>query len=496
MIPGLRWARSIPILASPSFVLLLMTSVASAQATAPSESDDAEHPESTLPDGDAAPDAIPRPRNYHVAPRSFGTRVESEPPPYVRTLSDTEFEALRAVDWLDVGLDFRSRFEYHENDFTRPVDARDFPVLVRTRAYLGLRRVIDPLQFAVEIEDARRYNGSFPLDDKDVNVVEPIQLFGELYFDRAFGVDLPLSVRLGRMAFEQVDRRLVARNGWRNTTNTFQGARVVIGRQSSPVQIDAFALQPLERRLYQLDRPQSGQWFFGVVTNIRLWSPHVTFQPYYFSVRQLPREGATEREIHSPALRAYGLIGDTGLDYDASGVVQFGENQGLAHQAFGFTGELGYTARPLWNMRLSATYAHATGDRDPDDQTSGRLDRMFGFARPFSNNIYFSWENLRAAKARIEIEPHSVLRADAGYGAYWLDSPTDRWNAPSLRDPTGASGRFLGHELDVRLSARILPQVNLSAGYAFFASGEFPINQGRARSTHFTYLELIVRAFS
>jgi hypothetical protein len=452
----------------------------------------AEHAQAANPPGHDAGDP---PRNYHVEPRSYGTRVESEPPPYVRTLSDTGVEALRSMNWLDVGLDFRARLEHHENDFARPSDARDSPLLVRTRAYLGLRDVIDPLRFAVEIEDARRFHGKFPLDDKDVNVVEPIQLLGELYFNRAFGEDLPLSVRLGRMAFEQVDRRLVARNNWRNTTNTFQGARAVVGRQRGPVQIDAFALQPLERRLYELDRTQRGQLFFGVVVNIRLWSPHVSLQPYYFSVKQLPREGATEREIHSSALRAHGLIGDTGFDYDADGSMQFGENKDLTHRAFGFAGELGYTVRSLWSMRISAAYAHATGDKDPGDLRSGRFDRMFGFARPFSNNLYFSWENLRAARTRIEIKPHPILRADAGYGAYWLDSATDRWNAPSLRDPTGSSGRFLGHELDVQLRAQLLSRIDLSAGYAFFASGEFPVNLGRARSTHFTYLELLVRAF-
>ena len=218
-------------------------------------------------------------------------------------------------------------------------------------------------------------------------------------------------------------------------------------------------------------------------------------EPYYFVSKQLAREGVAEREIHSPALRVHGLVGDTGCDYDAHGVVQLGQNQGLVHRAFGFTGELGYTMEALWNLRISGSYGHATGDRDHDDARSGRLDRMFGFARPFSNNLYVQWENLRAVKARIEVEPHRRLRAGAGAGAYWLDSPTDRWNAPGLRDPTGQSGRFLGHELDLQLRGRLLSRLDLNAGYAFFLSGEFPRSSGRAASTHFAYLELLVRAF-
>jgi hypothetical protein len=40
-----------------------------------------------------------------------GYRVEPAPdlPVYVRNLSKTQFEQFRDVEWLDVGLDFRSR---------------------------------------------------------------------------------------------------------------------------------------------------------------------------------------------------------------------------------------------------------------------------------------------------------------------------------------------------------------------------------------------------
>jgi len=56
--------------------------------------------------------------------KSKGYRVEPlpEPPACVRNLSRTQFERFRAIDWLDVGLDFRTRYEYRENDLRPWID--------------------------------------------------------------------------------------------------------------------------------------------------------------------------------------------------------------------------------------------------------------------------------------------------------------------------------------------------------------------------------------
>jgi hypothetical protein len=296
------------------------------------------------------------------------------------------------------------------------------------------------------------------------------------------------------MAFEQVDRRLIARNNWRNTTNTFQGARAVIGSPQGPAQLDAFALQPLQRLEYTLDEVISDQWFVGAVATIRRWSQVATFQPYYLLLRQAAAVPEQRRAIHSPALRGYGVVPDTNLDFDLHVMVQRGTHLGRAHRAWGLVAELGYTLDAPRKRRLSANYSHATGER-PGDTQHERFERMFGFARPFSNNLYFTWENLRAIKTRIELGVASWLDVDFGASAYWLDSATDRWRSPGLIDPTGASGRLLGHEADIQARVKPHRQIDLNSGYALFLPGEFPERFGRGAHTHFLYLELLLRAF-
>jgi hypothetical protein len=434
------------------------------------------------------------PKTHHVEPRSYGTRREPEPPPYTRRLSESDVDALKSIDWLIFGFDLRYRFEYRRNDFNRTVEALDLPMLWRTRAFVGLVEVLDPLRATVEVEDARQHNSQFPRDHRDTNAVEPIQLYGELYLRDLLGDAQPLSVRAGRMAMEQIDRRLIGRNGWRNTTNTFQGLRTVLGQSSEIWQLDLFGLRPLERLLYELDRPASGHWLFGAVGTWRGWSPGLVLEPYYLRRMQFARDGILPSDVQAAALRGYGVPEEDGFDYDVDVVYQFGVYDDLPHRALGFTVEGGYLAPHPWKPRFGLSYGHGSGDRDPDDGTNQRLDRMFGFARPFSNNIYFQWENFRTPKARLEFSPLEPLRVDLGYGAFWLDSPTDRWHAPGLRDPSGASGRFIGQELDCHVRIQPMSRVDLNLGYVAFRPGEFPRNLGREKTSHFAYVEVMARA--
>lgn len=426
--------------------------------------------------------------------RGYGTKRESEPPRYVHTLSDTGIAALRGVDWLDFGADFRFRFELRDNDFRRDREALDLPILLRTRAYLGLRELVDPLRFAVEIEDARIANTLFEETDRDVNTVEPIQLYGELYFRDLLGRGTPVVVRGGRVAFELLDRRLVARNEWRNTTNTFQGVQLSLGERRSEVQAELFALQPLDRAMHELDAPHPGQWFFGAVGALRSWSELFTLEPYAMRLRQERTADDAPRDVQHLGLRSFGVVGDTGLDFDAHLAGQLGVVDGRDHAAAGMVLEGGYTLPHRTKTRLSAQYGYGSGDASPGDRRSGRFDRFYGFARPWSNDDYMQWENLHSAKLRVEMWPAKWLQADAGLNAYWLASATDRWNAAGLRDEAGESGSFIGHELDARVILRPASRVALNLGYAYFRAGEFTRNAGRAGSSNFGYAELSLSA--
>ncbi|MGV3519352.1 MAG: alginate export family protein [Luteitalea sp.] len=433
-----------------------------------------------------------------VEPRGYGLRPEAEPPRYVRPARRTGLPGIEDLDWLDLGVEFRTRVEHHDNDYRRRVPAVDDLLLLRTRLYVGIRQRLDPFRFVVELTDSRRLGGQFAPDDRDVNVTEPIQAYAELHFARGAGAGRPVSVKVGRHAFETLDRRLIARNEWRNTTNTFDGVRATVGRPTGAWQVDLLALKPVRRLLSGLDQPDRAQWLTGAIVDARRWSRVATLQPYYLRLSQDGARAATglSRDIHTVGVRAYGVAGRTGLDWDVDLAAQRGDDGPRSHRATAAVVEGGYSTAQAWRPRVSVNHTYASGDRNPFDQASERFERLFGFARPFSASDYLQWENLRASKLRIELTPSAVLRVDAGLSGYWLASATDRWNVAGLRDLSGQSGTFMGHEFDVRVRFPIGTRLGVNLGYARFQPGAFTAaTSGRTNASHIPYAEVTLHPF-
>jgi hypothetical protein len=460
------------------------------EAAAPEAPAEAALPAETPP----LPARLPA-RNYYIEPRSYGTRREPEPPRYVRSLDETGIRGWERYPWMDLGLDYRTRYEYRDDDLRRPIGVVDQPILPRTRFYLGVNEIIDPFRFAVEIEDARRYNSVFPRDIRDVNQMAFVQAYGELHFANALGINRPARLQAGRLAFEYLDRRLIARNDWRNTTGNFQGYRLLLGQESNDWNLDVLALHPVLLSMSGPDRPDASRRFYGVIGNWRRWSEIVTLQPYHLVLEQRPGEDRARRRIHTTGLRGYGILGRTGYDYDLNLALQFGRDGHRTHRALGLASEVGYVWNHPWSPRVSAFFGYGSGDRDPDDDRSERFDALFGFRRPWSANDYFGWDNIISSKLRLEVRPLRDLRLELGYGPFWVASATDSWRDAGRRDPTGRSGTFVGHEFDLRARYPLNSRVDLTIGYAYFFPGAFTRNTGRGDRTHFFYAETIVRAF-
>lgn len=459
-------------------------------------------------------------KDYYVKTRGYYAVPGSDPPDYVRNLSKTSLEQFRDVTWLDVGLDFRVRYEYRENDYRPTVPNTkyraepDNALLMRTRAYVGVKDILDPFRFAVEFQDSRSYNSLYEKTNLDVNEFELIQAYGEFYFDNALGYNRPLSVRAGRMHFELLDKRLFSNNPFRNTTNNFDGLRVRFGKKQNNWDLDTFALQPVERLKYKFDRGDEDTWIYGGVLSIRQWSEYLTIQPYFLGRRQngdIANSVVANRKpdinIYAPGLRVYGFLG--GFDFDTNINKQFGRSGALSgtqqtlqkHDALGYSLELGYSFDYDLKPRVSLFYGYGTGDKNPNDNINQRFDIFYGFNQPWSRNDYFSWDNIRSPKARLEFTPYKDVRIDTSYNAFWLESKTDAWSRANLRDSTGQSGSFLGQEFNIRLKHKFNSYMDWSVSYARFTPGEFTRSQARANGpfttepTNFFYFEISLNIF-
>lgn len=439
--------------------------------------------------------------SFYQAPKSYSTTRDPDLPKYARHANATGLNTLKDAAWLDLGLDYRFRYEYRDDDIRRDQSGLDQPMLHRTRVYLAVHDLFDPFRVAVEIQDSRRYNGNYPRDTRDVNEFEIIRLYGELYFKSALGYDSlgnarPLSLRYGIHNFEFLDRRLLSNNQWRNTANTFQGFHGSLGQECNDWQIDLLAVQPLNRSKYEWDRPVEQQWMYGVIGHWRRWSEVVTLEPYYLALNQSAHGKVAERLVHSPGLRGYGVIPGTAFDFDFDLVYQTGRSGSKDMQAYGGTFEMGYTFDQPWKPRLSGFYGYATGDQNPKDSQDNRFERFFGFSRPWSANDYINFENVSTPKLRLELTPSKKWRLDLGYGWYWLASDQDRFSpANNAQDKSGKSGHFVGHEFDMRARWQVNSKVEAILGYAHFTPGDFIRNTIRPNRTDFAYLEISLNAF-
>jgi hypothetical protein len=455
----------------------------------------------------------PERQSYYIEAGSYGTKRETDPPSYVRELGKTGIKGVGQVNWLDVGLDYRTRGEIRHNDLRRAEITTDYPLLLRSRAYVGVKSIIDPFRFVIEFEDAHRVNGKFEPDNRDFNRAELIQAYAELHFKEALGKDdlgnpRSIFIRFGRQAFEFTDRRLIGLNLWRNTTNNFLGVRTTLGQEKNDWQLDLLALRPINRLIDEFDEADQNRDFWAAIGHWRKWSDLLTIEPYYLGLKQRPATTNSNRErlIHSPGIRFYGWFNDKHINYDFTYTQQFGEDNGLTHQAYAVTAEVGYKFQELKSKpRISLFYGYVSGDKDPNDNVNNRFERFFGFARPWSSDDYVIPENIITPKLKFEFEPVKGVKFDGGYSFYWLASATDRFNnllaGSNNRDVTGNSGTFLGHGLDARVRFKPVKFVDANIGYTHYTNGEFVKNRQKATlgenasSSDFFYIELTFNAF-
>jgi hypothetical protein len=419
-----------------------------------------------------------------------GTRVDTEPPGYVRTLDQYGGPGLEKMDWLEFGLINVTRFEHRDDDYRRSELQDDDQFLMRSQAYVGVRKILDPFRFGIELQDSRQWNSEYPETNRDVDQADFLQAFGELYFEDALGQGYPVQFRFGRMTLDYVDRRLVARNAWRNAISGFDGFRLRLGQPSADWQFDFFAVQPVAVRMHQPNHPDEEQWFYGWVGAWRRWARLITLEPYYFILdADMKGREKPDREIHTMGLHGFGPIGRTGFDYDFDTAFQFGQDGRRDQRAFACFGELGYTFQHTWKPRLSFSTAYATGDRTLDDSVGERFDRLFQTSHAYSMSDFFSWQNVISPKLRLEFQPLERLDVDIAYGAYWLASDSDAWVVPNRQDEKGVSADWVGQELELRLRYQINPRLEIELGYSHFLPGPFVRNTGPADDSDFFYVQ-------
>ncbi len=427
--------------------------------------------------------------------RASGTGNDSLPPDYVIQASEYAKwfgeENADAWEWLDIGMEQRSRYEKRDDFFIANQESSDH-FLMRNRAYIGIREILDPVRFAFEFQDSRVMGADFPFNNNNINENELTQAILEFYFKDAFGPGEPLSIRTGRMNFDIIDRRLFGRQGFRNSTNSYDGIRIRAGDESTKNEFNLFAVRPVERLLRQPDRPDEERWLLALTGAFRGLNPNLTLEPYYFMFDE-DRKGLNQfdRELHTFGLHAYGLIGDSGFDYDLNFMWQTGKSRRQNHRALAAHAEAGYTFKHEFKPRLAFFADYASGDRNPNDRTNERFDRLFGNSHSaYGYSDSFILENFIQAAMRLTLQPTEKLRIEGFFRNYWLASDSDSWGQTGRRDRTGRSGDFIGHGFDIMAVYQVTKKLSVEVGYAHLTVGDFIANTAaKSDDSDFFYVQ-------
>jgi hypothetical protein len=317
------------------------------------------------------------------------------------------------------------------------------------------------------------------------------------------------------MTLDLGNRRLVARNAFRNTINSGTGADW-LWEADRGASVRAFYVLPVIRRPDDfdslLDNDIAADWqdfdqqFGGLYATLPRLPADIRTEVYWLQLYEGDEPDSRRRRLSTPGARILRPAKVGAWDFEVEGAYQFGTSRRRAgaaeltldHEAHLLVAGGGYTFELPWKPRVGLRYQEATGDRDPTDRENQRFDVLFG-ARRFEfgpTGIYgmIARSNLRSPDYHLNLRPHARVECLLAHRMVWLESSRDAWVSANVRDPRGNSGSFVGHQLESRLRWDLLPgNVRLDTGVAWFLPGEFlnhAPNATRQGDTVYTYFEV------
>ena len=429
------------------------------------------------------------------------------PLPYVykdKGMSDTKpkfsfNESGVLPDWLSLAVQHRTRYETLNSQFRSGSTGSDQVLSLRTLAQATVR--LHPnFKIQLELQDSRAEladTGS-PINTSIVNAAELLEANLQWSTKGLFQEDSRSLLRGGRLTMDIGKRRLVGRNRFRNTKNAFTGLDWIWQSKKGDT-VRALLTLPVDRQpttqaeLLDNDASFDDETLDRVLWGVFFATPNLPCgnqgEFYLFGLHEDDRPDflTRNRQLYTPGFRFYRPAVKGQVDYEWESIFQFGtsrattaatDTQDLDHWAHFHHVEMGYSFAAAWSPRLVLAYDYASGDNNPNDGTQGRFDTLFGASvfdyGPTSIHRPFIRSNISGPGVKFSIRPHKHVSAYIHYRVFWLASDTDVWAGNSgLRNITGMSDSFLGHQLFLRGKWQVFANVHLESGVAYRIDGNF-----------------------
>ncbi|MEO0695400.1 MAG: alginate export family protein [Pseudomonadota bacterium] len=410
--------------------------------------------------------------------------------------------ALDLPETIRISGETRGRYESLDGQFRRGLQGSDqllvFRSLVQVEADAG------PLTFGIELQDSRSYLGDdgTPLSNSFVDPLDFLQVYVASDAPGLLGPGSTTRLKLGRQTLSIGSKRQIERVDFANVIKSYTGLYAVSENPSGDelhafltVLVGRFPTESdeLEANVLAADREQWGRRVWGIHYRKANFmpgiAPDIWGEVFAYGLQEVDRGDVqtTNRNYVTPGFRVFSRPRRGSWDLDIEASMRFGSRRAtsrpedtddLSVTATQILARVGYTFDAPWQPRIALQYYLASGDNNPDDDQFDQYERLFGGRRTDLNNTSIHGPltpaNLSAPGVRFDIKPGPRWDARLHYSAAFLASATDTFVIARLRDPTGASGTFMGHTLDARARYRLIPEsLLLEIGASAFVFGEF-----------------------
>lgn len=378
---------------------------------------------------------------------------------------------------LDLSGSIRLRYEAIDGQARPGFNIRDD--LFNIRTILTAQYQTGPVRMVAELYDSRAYlaDRRTPITTGEVNAVELVQAYAAVDLPGTFGGGTSLSLQGGRFLLNIGSRRLVAADDYRNTTNSYTGVRAdvagkgglrgtflyVLPQTRRPDDLDSL----LHNRV-RFDRESFDQVLWGgtVARPKTIGGALAELSFYHLGERDAPGRPTRNRSLNTAGGRIIRDARAEAVDYEIEAYYQFGHIRSslaaaaprLDVSASFVHAEIGYTFASRWKPHLSIEFDRASGDRPGGSY--GRFDTLFGMRRadlaPAGLYNAVGRANIVTPGLRLEATPSKAVDWFIGYRPMWLADRTDAFSTTGVRDASGQSGSFAGHQIDARLRAWLI----------------------------------------
>jgi hypothetical protein len=419
-------------------------------------------------------------------------------------------------DGFDISGSFRVRGDAVDGQF-RPGKAEDDAILM-LRTTLLASYTANPVTLVAELFDARVYgqDPTTPIGTGEVNALEPLQAYVGLDLGSIIGSGFGGDLKAGRLTMDIGSSRLIGRSGDSNFPTAYTGTMVDLTAPGEN-RFQIFWTMPnvrlpkdnasLQDNEVEFDRSTGDVQFYGAhYSRPLLAGVEGEVFAYQLEEKDAPGYATNDRNLFTYGARVSRAPSVGAVDFDVEYAHQQGEVRAssaatdttdLEVDAYMLHAEIGRKLVGDWSPRVSAHFDVASGDGSDADY--GRFDPLFGIRRgefgPTSIYGPVKRSNVVSGGVQLEAKPSERFKFSAMYRALWLEDAADSFAATGVRDPLGASGKWAGNQLELRLRYWLIPgQVELEGGAAYLDKGRFLREAPNAPSTgdtRYAYLSLL-----